>query len=112
MGLANNSLSKYLLDSRLKKFYVQYVHNSMYYKYSKNYIDAFPKKQILIIDFNDKKVSLKKFLIFYQLILITIFLILVSVSIQTRPQKLDFKVLSKKQANNNSIKKIFTKKNN
>ena len=40
MGLANNSLSKYLLDSRLKKFYVQYVHNSMYYKYSKNYIDA------------------------------------------------------------------------
>ena len=55
MGLANNSLSKYLFDSQLKKFYVQYVHNSMYYKYSKNYIDAFPKKQILIIDFNDKK---------------------------------------------------------
>lgn len=55
MGLANNSLSKYLLDSQLKEFYVQYVHNSMYYKYSKNYIDAFPKKQILIIDFNDKK---------------------------------------------------------
>ena len=60
MGLANNSLSKYLLDSKLKKFYVQYVHNSMYYKYSKNYIDAFPKKQILIIDFNDKKNMSKK----------------------------------------------------
>tara|TARA_B100000989_G_scaffold27049_2_gene17449 strand:+ start:11453 stop:12292 length:840 start_codon:yes stop_codon:yes gene_type:complete len=55
MGLASNSISKYLIDSQFKKFYVQYVQNSMYYKYSKNYIDAFPKKQILIIDFNDKK---------------------------------------------------------
>ena len=45
MGLANNSLSKYLVDSKLKKFYVQYVHNSMYYKYSKNYIDAFSKNK-------------------------------------------------------------------
>ena len=55
MGLASNSISKYLLDSQFKKFHVQYVQNSMYYKYSKNYIETFPKKQILIVDFNDKK---------------------------------------------------------
>jgi hypothetical protein len=56
MGLVEGELSKYLYDEQ-SAFYQQYVSNSLFFKYSHRYIDAFGRNNVLFVDVSNLNVK-------------------------------------------------------